>query len=64
MKNIPQRAKEKINEEHIYINDFLLECYREISSDANTWKPSPFVLVCSYNLNQRTTMIKDMHLDK
>ena len=41
---ITLRAKQGINKKHIYKNDFVMSCYREIPSAANTLK---IIIICS-----------------
>ena len=42
--NVPLRAKQRINSEHLYRNDFVMACYSTIPSDANTSKR---ITICS-----------------
>ena len=43
-KNVPLRAKQRINSEHLYKNDFVMACYSTIPSAANTSKR---ITICS-----------------
>ena len=59
---MPLHAKQRIKVEHLYKNNSAMVCYRAIPYADNKLKKSPYVIVCTQNLHQRTTMIKEIYL--